>query len=566
MPDFETWDYAKASTALTAVASRAAGSDDAFKASRAFVDGGDHWQDGAGWVGPTGTRATRDTVLAKVHEQFTPTDILGEALDRKLNALMKREPAILFERIDGKDSGDGEDARVEQRIAELSAWWDRRSVKLWSRARIATRRMFWAGHGTLRLWIPRSQLQQRGDTLVLPTGLTFVQALERIHLSAPPPDAALLYTDPDTQQTCAIIAYERVTTNGTETTTEKLVEVWWVDATGKTQLRVHSDKDGVATQATSFDWGGTVPLAQAEGPLMVTEVVKRQQRRLNFFETLLVRTGEAAGHRERYISNAEPPGIWLKTPPVATQALKVQEFGGEKWYFHDQPLVLGAGIATQLIGVETRDKDGNQSVQTPSVHVIDPVDPDFVTKSSQHATFVLLRELKQKHIALQNQGEASGEAYEQARTDFVDDCDAARDPVEGMIRDTLAAVVAMAESMTTEDRGFLKTYRPAVYLHVNPGPATPEETRVGAEEVGGGRLSLETHLAKQGVEDVPAEIERIRREPMAQLRLIEQAAKTMDALGLVGVVNPVPLLSSVLPEDVVKLITDGRSVPVEDVA
>lgn len=559
MADFENWDYGKAAKALEETAVKAAGGKDHFAASRGFVDDGDHWQDGSGWVGPYGTEATKSTVLAKVAPQFTPADVLREALDRKLNALMKREPAILLEPVVGGELDETAKRLVDTRIAELSTWWDRRGVKLWARARTATRRMLWAGHGTVRLWIPPSLLQKGNDgALRMPTGLTFAQALDRIYLSAPPPDAAMLYTDPDTQQTCALVTYGHVTRTGEEATTEKIVEVWWVDAQGKTQLRVHSNKEGATTKASAYDWQGTLPLAQAEGPPSVTDAVRQQQRRINFFESVLVRNIETAGFPERYILNAEPPGLWSKTPPVLTHALKTQEVGGETWYLHPEPLTLGSSIVTQLVGIETRDKEGNQSVATPTVTFRDPTDPDFVIKASEHAVDTLLRQLKQKHVAMEKTGEASGTAYQQARTDFVDDLEESRGPAEGMIRDVLASAIAIAESMTRES-AFLKKYRPAVHLHVNPGPATPEETRVGAEEVGGGRLSLETHLAKQGVEDVPAEVERIRMEPMARLKLIEQAAKTVDALALVGVVNPVPLLSTILPEEDVKLITDGRT-------
>lgn len=553
MADFETWDYPKAAQALSDTAVRAAGGKDSFAASRGFVDHGDHWQDGHGWVGPYGTESTKSAVLRKVLPQFTPADILREAIDRKLNALMKREPAILFEPISGAEPDEAAQRLIDTRIAELSAWWDRRGVRLWSRARVATRRMLWAGHGTLRLWIPPSMLQERQGARVLPTNLSFAQALERIYLSAPPPDAAMLYTDPDTQRVCALVAYDRVT--GTET--EKLLEVWWVDEAGKTQLRVHSSKEGVAAVESSFDWQGTLPLAQAESPVMVTDAVRQQQRRINFFESVLVRNVETAGFPERYILNAEPPGVWSKTPPTLATALKTQDIGGETWYLHPEPMTLGSSIVTQLVGIETRDKDGNQSVQTPAVTFRDPTDPDFVIKASAHAVETLLRQLKQGHVALERTGEASGTAYQQARADFGDDLEGSRDPAEGMIRDAITGAVAMAESMTTE-KTWLKRYRTSVSLHVNPGPATPEDVKTGAAEVDGGRLSLETHLARSGVEDVPAEVERINAQPMQRLKLIEQAARTVDALGLVGVVNPAPLLSSVLDEDTVKLITDGR--------
>jgi hypothetical protein len=57
--------------------------------------------------------------------------------------------------------------------------------------------------------------------------------------------------------------------------------------------------------------GKRLPIAQMMADLLITDMVRRQQKSLNYFETVLTRVIETAGFPERYTTNAKPSGVWL---------------------------------------------------------------------------------------------------------------------------------------------------------------------------------------------------------------------------------------------------------------
>ena len=77
MPNFDDWMLKDAQEAVAAaMQARITPAD--YEANRKFVEDRDHWQDGDGWVGPTGGTALRSRVLAAVKPQFTPADVISK--------------------------------------------------------------------------------------------------------------------------------------------------------------------------------------------------------------------------------------------------------------------------------------------------------------------------------------------------------------------------------------------------------------------------------------------------------------------------------------------------------
>lgn len=537
-PIFATWEVKDALAAIEAVIDATVGSD-GYAANSAFIEEGDHWQDGDRWVGPDGggSLELRTKVLEAVARQFTPVDAVGEALDNVVNGLLRREPDVTFTpRKPGGKDGAPSDAQ-EQAIAAMrehvSGWWDSR--KLFELAKTAVRRARWSTRGLLRAWLTPATLVERatedGVVRELPGGLPFADALALVQVSAPAPDVAIVYTDSETQDRCAIFVTSEQGAGGTEVT---VVELWY-RAGEETVVRVVRSDD-TEPEEHRLPIGGRLPIVQMEADLLLTESVRKQQDRLNFFETLLVRVGETAGFPERYTTNAMPHGLWLTSPPADGPPLETQEVDGTTWYLHRAPRAIGAALTTDLRGIEVEDANGKKTLTTPGITFKEPTDPEYCVKASEHARATILRSCKQGHLANTSQAETSGDAYEQARTAHEADLDNTRGPLEAMLRELIEVAIAMAGAMSADargegevGRGFLDEYRCVVTCHVSAGPVSAEKQTAIMEQADKGFVSRPTTMMRLGVEDVAAELVAIEADPIYQAKKLKAQAEAVAA-------------------------------------
>jgi hypothetical protein len=533
MTDFRDWLISDVRSVIEQAIDESVGSE-GYAVNRDYIEEGDYWRDGKEWVGPGHNleAAVKTKVLASVEPQYTPVPVCGEVVGRVANTLTKREADVTFTPLKPAEEGTTEHAaqqkEIEEKLADLSEWWDRK--RLWDKVRQAIQRSAYAGRGCLRAWVAPSALVRGADgRLRLPTGLSFREALAKVEVSAPEPDAALLYENPDTLERCAVIAYQEETATKQNVT---VAEIWWVEGDIAVMRKIRDN--GSEPEVLRVPLSGFLPLAEMVGSVLITEPVRRQQRRLNFFESLLVRVAETGGFPERYTINAEANGVWLDYPPAGDANPETAEGrDGETLYLHTLPRTLGSSITTDLIGKSVLDKDGNETLMTPGVVFRDPTDPDFAIKAATHARGTILWTCKQGHLAGESTAEASGTAYEQARTDHVDDADARRASMEGMLRDFLSAVVRFGELMSAGPRAksFLSQYRVSVVAYVSPGPASAAVLERNLKLRDAGVISSRTAMLRSGVEDVDAELATMEQDPMYQMRLKKERL-TLLGLGI----------------------------------
>lgn len=516
------------------------GSTANFDQNKAFVEDHDHWQDGDGWVGPKGTTAIRQSVLDSVEPQFTPVDVVSECLDRTADALLKQSADVSFVLAEGdQDITEDQSKEIDLISRALSKWWD--DKKLWEHAKEAARRSRWAGRGALRLWIARGNLNEVLDDsgkvvgFTLPTNLDFADALDRVDISAPLPDEAFVYKNPHSRQEAGLFHF--IDDEGVET-----ADIWYVSDDDQTILRRTGDN---SDESFSLDLGSTIPIAEMCAPVLLTEPVRRQQKRLNFLESILNRVGETAGFAERYIANAEPQGTWLTTKPQGVIDPESTEFDGTKYYLHPTPRTLGASVTTELMGVIKDPTTGE--ISEPEVFFKEPTDPDFAIKGARHAKRSIYEECRQIHVLLAGDPLASGKSREQARADFEADVTKMKNPLELLVRDIIRSALAFAIEMSGEHTNFLETYRIVVNVNINTGPTSPEEIKQNNENVEKGTLSRESAMAANGVEDVDAELQKIMEQPTNMLgirrrqmivsNLALQAFPQLDAKGLALIIG-----------------------------
>lgn len=549
-----------------------------YAANLDYVQKRDHWQNGREWKGPRGTPDTEQIILDAVEPQFTPVDTLNECLDTLADGLLERNPSVGFGRriplpavMDQAARATAErrdQERTEHVVRQLRAWRDKR--KLGDLERSVVKRVAYAGYATLRPWLPASQLdsvevpsddpEAPPRTLqVFPTGLTLEEAFDRIYASAPEADVAVVWEDPETHERTAIFAYCFEN--------KEYLELWWVDrepaggGTAQTHQRVLSE--GRAPEDAVLQLGGRLPFVQLDGEMLVTDSVRRQQARFNFFESLLVRVAETAGFPERYTINAESTGIYLETPPSEGPALKTVEEDGKLWYLHPMERTLGPSVVTDLVGVATKDPEtGALTVATPSVERFEPVDPENILKSCQHAKQTIRQECKQGHVEMDGEATSSGWSRVQARARFVSDLMKRRNPLAVCLGDFYEGLLALASQMTNELDGFLDTYDCQVTVYISPGPVDPEERSAINEQVAKGLLSLETALVMLGIEDVAAELDRIRNSPDAQLARLEKQFTVIAAMTTAGLrILTAAKIVGLAPEHLTLIEADANAVP-----
>lgn len=515
---------------------------DAYEENRDLIESGDHFRGGKGWVGPKGSETVRTEVLKAVEPQFTPADACGEVVERFTDALLKVEADVAFEALEpaGDETPDGgrkpsdEQKRAGAEMLTLTRqWWDR--VRLWPKARNACRRSRWSTRGTLRTGVPTGLLEPpaaEGAPPRLPAGLDFASALARVQLYDDAPDAAGVWVDPDTQKAFGIVLFEEeVVTDGLVTATKPRAQVWSVEPDG---LQARVIGDGIAPNEAPFRFPGVtrLPVTEMEAELLLTDPVRRQQKQLNLFQSILTRLGEVAGFPERVTTNAQPFGIWLTTQPNTPSPLDPKVINGVTHYFHPWPRTLGASTLTELVGFAYgAQEDGRESITTPTFQKIDPTDPEFAIKAASYAYAVILRQCHQAHVLGAENLQRSGVSIQQARADFEADVQKGKGPLESLITAVIESAIATASAMSSEFPGFLQQYRCTVTLHVSTGPISPEERRENREDVTAGLLAPESAMARGGIEDTDAERASVLESPTAKFTAAALEAQAVKAWG-----------------------------------
>jgi hypothetical protein len=491
-----------------------------YRESRAYAMDGDHFQDAAGWIGPPNSLDSSIMTAAlkqQIERQFTPRDAIGEVLSRIENSLFRVEPRVGLVGLEEEE----EDARRDEAVRLLHAWWDR--TRLFERLKVAGRMTRWAGRAYLRPWVPPAHLAEDPETgvPVVPAG-SFDEQMERIYVDVVEPESATILVDPDTQQRVSVYLYRQ--------NDRDFAELSWVDEDGITQVRVLGEgRDGVVEY--SYELGGRLMLVEVEAEILITDAIRRQQKRLNFFETVMTRNVETGGFPERVVANAEPEYTMVAVQRGAVPGpYPTRVMDGVTYELRPVPRTMGSSVITEIQGVKYRDASGSETLATPVINRFDPIDPAFTIRAARHAYQTLLEEAKQGHVLMSGDATSSGVSRIQARADFEADLSNMKASIEAGSRDLIELVIALAGEFSG-DRRYLDDYRVGVDLVVNGGPVTPEEQRSVRELRDAGLLSTESAMVRAaGVEDVAEEAARIEAEEGGRLAMLDRRARSLKLL------------------------------------
>lgn len=503
----------------------------AYRANYLYVEKGNHWQGGAHWPVNYPTPDIARKQLAKVQPMFCAVDAIGDGVGRQRDALTGREITIEFQPVEpaGKDGAPSE-AQVRQADearAWFANWWD--AVGLWDKVRKAHDRAAWGKRGPMRVrFLPGAvqldEVEGAPPRTTLTDGLGFADALAKVTLSAELPKDALLYTDPETEEQACII---RIAEDGKEA-----AEVWFREGERVVRRILHADN--LVDEYTLPPTAG-LPLREVTGELLVTAAVRQQQAQINYTKTILTRVMQTAGHREKFALGIEEPGEWSLTPPPAGVPLRTAaDSQGNALYFHPGSWETGPEIISI---VQPRIIDGGDKGEVPldtEIVMVDPVDPEYVTKAleSQRASFA--HEIKQGHAFVRDMA-TSGEKQKQDRADFQKRVESYKQSTELAVAGVLTSAGRNALLMTKPGDpmiGFFDRFRIVCTLHIDTGPLSADEIRMDVELAEKGiKPRAQVMASAGGVEDFDVAEDAIKADP------IQRTLRLKDALDVAERIN-----------------------------
>lgn len=515
-----------------------------YKASRAFYNG-NHWQDGLGWIGPSpiDNNPQAGAIMDKFKRSFVSKNLIAECVDRERNAVIGRQPnwtitvRRTLKKIPAKvpdpanpqnqivdPSGalvdesltPEEQALIDEAAAVLTPWWDQRQVL--KALQTCTTKRINMGKGAVRPFVPQDSLSESGKAPKLPLD----QAIMLVHVDTPEPEDTALITKLSSMKQFSIV---RITEKSDDSGEDLItLELSALTNDGRTIIAsLTKDSPDLSTgsgdsltkpveagtgDATPnpvdisepLNLGGRLAVHVMEGRPLTTEQVKQNQKLLNLALTMCGHNVVEAGFSERVITNAEMPGKFVPDPTAE---------GGKR--FVPDPLPRGAGVSTNLVGLQYVDEAGATHVLTPGVHFREPAPVDTFVKTKDLALRDVYEEVHQMHALISGDATASGASRVQALADFVMNCLEIKENVDTAGQYTLETALAFAAHMAGSP-GKFASLRINFDCKIDTGPLSPQERTALQAEVAARLRSRESYMLLTGQADPQAELVQIKRD------------------------------------------------------
>ncbi|MGL5922898.1 hypothetical protein, partial [Chroococcidiopsis sp.] len=299
------------------------------------------------WCGPTLPEGDPhyNEVIEQIERVFQSRNIIAECINRQKNALVgKKAHWYIADKAGNRLKDDS--ASVAELL--LNRWIDKQYAlsrshenSLSNAIAEATKNMLVAGKGYLRLWSPK-RFRNSPDLIT------------RVALHSPHPDSVVINRDVD--GFIDSIEYQYSANDLKRTEIQRIDEL--TNLTIFTTL--NEQEQEIEEETLAIDLGGRFSIFEMAAPSLITSSIKSAQNAINFVLTMMVRSAEVGGFRERLILGAQPPGHWdedgLFTP--------------------DSDFTIGPGRTSFIQGVPLTDEIGGLKGYTnPSVNYVEPVSP-----------------------------------------------------------------------------------------------------------------------------------------------------------------------------------------------
>lgn len=522
-----------------------ANAPDSFNENLRFFDG-DHWQGGDGWPHAIDPRADGAKYLQELIESmFESKNVISEVVTRFLDGLLENPPQANVSAPEAEDDEEDVSDEVQGRVDEandvLGRWMDRQ--KFMEEVREAVKYAVLGERGYLRPYIPPARRDAQGRI----SG-TWDEMFEMLHVTAVKPTNAVVFEHPDTGRKLSVFHFVPGETmdikDPNEEEDRERVELGWIDPeSGETVMRILQEgedpetlrskmiepEDGVEiplirTRELRLDLEQNLLLQEIELDQQITEQVRSSQKSLNLTKTMQAHNEISAGFSEQVFLNAQPPGKFEQ-----------QEDGSREWVPNEY---RRGPFRTHFIqGTKTTDEMGQEQHETPKMQVTDAADPEVYIKGKASKRKDILDEVSQTFVLMNEAAEVSGRSRLVARHEFTKTLNKAVGEASELIRGAAMSISIMAE--TLGDGGpNIRSLDFTVELYPDSGPLTPAEMKALDQMTESGLMSMQTALSRAGINDIEAEMQRIREEESQRTQRLIERAKLIKELVEAGASLP----------------------------
>ena len=489
----DEFDFDDASRVIAALKS------EAVDTAKAYYDG-DHWQDGAAWIGPrpAETDSGADDVLAEIERGLISKNCVKETSERHRDAVIGKEPdwSLTVRRPLKNDEQptSAETQLIEEAEAAIVEWWDKREVL--TTIQDSAINALLAGYGNLRLFVPSARVADNGT---IPVESDLSKALDSIFIHTPELGSATVYVDPDSQDKLGIYAFNY--REGLDDVPDARVELHGLNDKQETIIRILSGANEPIAETQPLSLQGHLGLFEIHRSALITPQVTQLQALVNMALTMMGRNVVLGGFLERLILNAQLPGEWIDDP----------DRPGKK-KFQPSPFHVGAGSTNALAGLPIYNETGKQITGYTSPNVIyrDPVSVQTFKDTLAEAYGALLDETKQTHALISKDATASGESRKQAAAEFVKSLNSTKAQIEAAGRWLIETALAMAAQFTGQPGKFAEL-RAQFQCRVDIGAVTSAEEDTAIRLKDAGIIDVSTAMTRVGIDDPDAEEAKINK-------------------------------------------------------
>lgn len=523
-----------------------------FERNRKYFTG-DHWLDGLGYIGPSVAKGDSGTqeIMLRIQRLFCSKNVVKEIVFRQVSANLGRAPDIGIntrqprKRIPKPDFTPPVDqptaepplidepftTKQQQAIADAVT-----ALKVFLKdagaaaaMKRAAKARLWGGRSYLRVFIPQAKLKRQYGSLA--------EAIQAVVVDYPDATDARVHRDRMTAEELSLVKFvideqknqsaieisfvddSGSTFVGVLATPTELLPAGQVEAVVQAQPSANGLSPAIQQLSSPLRLNGWLTTFELSGEPLISDQVVQNNASLNLALTMANHVMVETGFSEMALTNVE-----LDSDESTEGTKKVRK---------PKPILRGAGIVNNFVGVANQDSDGAETFATPGVHWKEPSPITTHRDGKELAYKNILEEVSQLHALITGDAATSGESRKQALTDFVSRCLDFKDEIDAAGAWLCEVALLLAAGLIGQSDKYLPL-KVVFDSKIFVGDLTVEEQNSVLAQVEKKVRSRKSARTILGIPDNDAEEEQIKRES-------EVAAQTALNNGLpAGQGNPKP--------------------------
>lgn len=498
---------------------------DAMTESREMYEG-DLWRNGKGLAVKKPPEAAK---LQEIKDGFATQNVIEEVVDRRRDGILGREPmwTLLLKK---GEAADGQIKSAGEMSDALAEWWNVREM-------LEKMRQMFAGAcfdrlAVIRPFVPKTAYDVSGG---LKQVSSVADALKLLHFEVKQANKGGVFFQEDSLEPYSVYKFTKAE--------EEVTEISMADGDGLTHLThlkekefskfatenlptlaayiINQEAQNETIDYAPLDLDGKLYLFELDlKRVFITEPIKSLQKQISLDKTMQGRNTYTAGFRSKHWLNAKPP-------QGTKEITDADAPGGVRREKYDKPMQDGAGVQSFVQGSPIYDQNNNIiGIANPNVVITDPVSVQTFIESKEDNRAGILAMVDQLHVLISDKASVSGISRADARAEFRQDLKGVKIPVDALGRYIIEFAMMFAANLTNRVEEF-KQFRCDFSAIVDAGVPSPAEKEDNRKAYEAGEISLETLMARNGVEDTDAELAKIKSEDGYEINRLE---KVLDVL------------------------------------